>query len=61
MGDFLSMGGHGAYVWGAYGVALTVVVVLVVATAHKLRSAARLLDALQKARTAERVRSEDGR
>lgn len=61
MGDFLSMGGHGAYVWGAYGVALAVVVVLVVATAHKLRTASRLLDALQRAREAERTRSEVGR
>ena len=61
MGDFLSMGGHGAYVWGAYGVALAVVVILVMLTAHKLRTASRLLDALQRARTAERARPEDGR
>ena len=48
------MGNHGPYVWGAYGVALLIVIVLVGATVHKLRSAARLLDALQKARALDR-------
>ena len=56
MGDFLSMGSHGPYVWGAYGVALGVVVVLVLATLNKLRAASRLLDALQRAKAADRAR-----
>ena len=61
MGDFLSMGGHGPYVWGAYGVTLMVVVVLVLATLNKLRLASRLLDALQRARAAERAQPDRGR
>ena len=56
MGEFLSMGSHGPYVWAAYGVALGVVVALVVATLNKLRAASRLLEALQKAKATERAR-----
>ena len=59
MGDLLSMGSHAPYVWGAYGVALGVVVVLVAATLNKLRSATKLLQALQRARAAERARPGD--
>ncbi len=33
--EFLAMGGHGPYVWSAYGVALVVLVWLVVQPLHR--------------------------
>jgi heme exporter protein D len=39
VGDFLSMGGYGAYVWGSYAVTALVVVVEVVLVTHRYRAA----------------------
>jgi heme exporter protein D len=39
MSDILSMGGHGAYVWPAYGITLVVIVFNVWAARRKLANA----------------------
>ena len=39
MNEMLSMGGHGAYVWPAYGITLAVIVFNVWAARRKLASA----------------------
>ena len=44
--EFLAMGGHGPYVWSAYGVALVVLVWLVV---QPLRRHAAILESVRRA------------
>ena len=39
MSEFLSMGGYGFYVWGAYGVTALAVVIEVVSVRSRLRAA----------------------
>ena len=39
MSDFLSMGGYGFYVWGAYGVTALVIAVEIVNVRARLRAA----------------------
>jgi heme exporter protein D len=41
LGDFLSMGGHGLYVWGAYGTAALLMAIEAVAAAARWRRALR--------------------
>ena len=41
MNDFLSMGGYGFYVWGAYGVTALVIMVEVMTVRSRLRTAKR--------------------
>jgi len=42
--DFLSMGGYGFYVWGAYFVSVAAILIEVVAVRARLRGAHRLAD-----------------
>jgi heme exporter protein D len=53
LGEFLAMGGHGPYVWSAYGVAALVLVWLVVAP---LRRCAALLGSVRQAVAREQKR-----
>jgi heme exporter protein D len=39
--EFMEMGGHGAYVWSAYGITLAVLIINVWLVRAKLRSALR--------------------
>ena len=39
MSDFLAMGGYGFYVWGAYGIAALVIVVVVLAVRGRRKAA----------------------
>jgi heme exporter protein D len=39
--EFIEMGGHGAYVWSAYGITLAVLIINVWLVRAKLRSALR--------------------
>jgi len=45
--DFLSMGGYGFYVWGAYFVSVAAILIEVVAVRARLRGAHRLADSAQ--------------
>ena len=47
MTEFLQMGGYGAFIWSAYGLAVLVMGGLVVATLRSLRSQERQLAALE--------------
>ena len=40
--DYLSMGGYGFYVWGAYGVAALAIVIEIVSVRARARAAAKL-------------------
>jgi heme exporter protein D len=51
--EFLAMGGHGAYVWSAYGMALLVLVGLV---AQPLRRRRAVLEAVRQAVAREQKR-----
>jgi len=42
MSEFLSMGGYGFYVWGAYGVTALAIVVEVIGVRARLRAARKL-------------------
>lgn len=53
LGEFLAMGGHGPYVWSAYGVAVLVLVWLVVAP---LRRCGTVLESVRKAVAREQKR-----
>jgi heme exporter protein D len=46
MSEFFSMGGHGAYVWSAYGITLAVLIVNVWLVRAKRRSALQRAKAL---------------
>ena len=45
MAEFLSMGGYGFYVWGAYLVTAVVIAVEIVAVRARLRNAQRIAEA----------------
>ena len=47
MSEFLQMGGYGAFIWSAYGLAVLVMGGRVVATLRSLRSQERQLAALE--------------
>jgi heme exporter protein D len=51
--EFLAMGGHGVYVWSAYGIALAVLVGLV---AQPLRRSRAILEAVRQAVAREQKR-----
>ncbi|MCB9949268.1 MAG: heme exporter protein CcmD [Rhodospirillaceae bacterium] len=55
--QFLSMGGYGAYVWGAYGLCAVVMVLLVVLTLKRLRANERTLKMLDGLRASRRQQS----
>jgi heme exporter protein D len=52
--DFLSMGGYGFYVWGAYFVSVAAILIEVVAVRARLRGAHRLADSERDAEMAAR-------
>lgn len=55
MSEFLGMGGHGAYVWPAYGITLALIVFNVWSARRKL---ARALGEARRSRGAEQPRSQ---
>ena len=48
--SFLAMGGHGAFVWGAYGVCAVVLVALTLASLRRLRASEAALRRLEQRR-----------
>ncbi|KAF0222182.1 MAG: heme exporter protein [Rhodospirillaceae bacterium] len=54
---FFAMGGHGGYVWPAYGLAVLVLVVLLVASIRAVRKQERDLETIQSLRPARRRRT----
>ncbi len=50
MGEYLAMGGHGAFIWPAYLCAAVVMVGLLVASLRALRARQNELDALERRR-----------
>ena len=48
--SFLAMGGHGAFVWSAYGLCAVVLVVLTVASLRRLRTSEAALRRLEQRR-----------
>ncbi len=54
IGEFLAMGGHGAYVWSAYAVAITVIGALIVASRRALKAREAEVAALEAARPPRR-------
>lgn len=54
---FFAMGGHGGYVWPAYGLAVLVLVALLVASIRALRKQERDLETIQSLRPARRRRN----
>lgn len=55
MSEILNMGGHGAYVWPAYGITLAVIVINVWAARRKLANA---LAEARRSRGTEQPRSQ---
>lgn len=53
---FFAMGGHGGYVWPAYGLAVVVLAALLVASIRALRKQERDLETIQSLRPARRRR-----
>lgn len=50
MAEFFAMGGHAAYIWGAYGLAVLVLAGMVAATLMRRRASRRDLALLEQAR-----------
>ena len=55
MAEFLAMGGHGAFVWPAFGVAAVVMVALLVSSLRQARANQAALDRLQALRPPRRA------
>ncbi len=55
--DFLAMGGHGAFIWPAYGLGLAVLAALGVQSLAARRAAERTLRAAEALRPARRPKS----
>tara|TARA_R110002110_G_scaffold145519_2_gene334918 strand:+ start:220 stop:435 length:216 start_codon:yes stop_codon:yes gene_type:complete len=47
MSDIVNMGGHGGYIWAAWGIALVVLAVLVAASVKSMRARERELARLE--------------
>lgn len=47
--DFLAMGGYGAFIWSAYGIAALVLVVMLIMSLRQLRAAGKQVAALEAA------------
>lgn len=55
IGDFLAMGGHGPWVWGAYGLMAVMIVAEMLLLAHRRRRVYKLVQwRARTARTSER-------
>ena len=50
IGTFIAMGGHGGYVWSAYGIAVVVIGVLIVTSRRALKAREAEVAALEAAR-----------
>ncbi len=61
MAEFLAMGGHGAFVWPAFGVAAVVMVALLVSSLRQARANQAALDRLQALRPPRPGRRADAR
>ncbi len=60
IGEFLAMGGHGAYVWSAYAIAVVVIGALIVASGRALKAREAEVAALEAARPSRRARRRSG-
>ncbi len=60
IGEFLAMGGHGAYVWSAYGIAVVVIGGLIVASRRSLAAREAEVAALEAHRPSRRARRRAG-
>lgn len=56
MSEFFAMGGHAAYIWSSYGLAVLVLVVLLLVSLRGLRRQQALLAALETAHPSRRRR-----
>ncbi|MEQ9812416.1 MAG: heme exporter protein CcmD [Azospirillaceae bacterium] len=59
MSEFFAMGGYAPYVWGAYGLALVLIVALAVVSWRRLRAAEKTLKTLEAVRGRRRERRGD--
>ena len=60
IGEFLAMGGHGGYVWSAYGIAVAVIGGLIVTSRRALKAREAEVAVLEAARPARRARRRGG-
>ncbi len=58
MSEFLSMGGHGVFIWSAYGVAAVVLVGLLVVSLRDMRRSEALVKSLRAERKAHQGEAE---
>ncbi len=59
IGTFIAMGGHGGYVWSAYGIAVVVIGVLIVTSRRALKAREAEVAALEAARPPRRARKRE--
>ncbi len=60
IGEFLAMGGHGAYVWSAYAIAVVVIGALILASRRALKAREAEVAAREAARPSRRARRRSG-
>lgn len=58
--DFIAMGGYGAFIWPAYGIAAIILAVLLIASLRQLRAAEKQVAALEAASPRRRPVSTGG-
>jgi heme exporter protein D len=56
--EFLAMGGHGAFIWPAYGIATFVLLAVLVVSIRHMREQEHLLQHLRAARRGDNSRAE---
>jgi heme exporter protein D len=60
IGEYLAMGGHGGFVWSAYGIAVVVIGALIVTSRRALKAREAEVAVLEAARPARRERRRAG-
>ncbi len=60
IGEFFAMGGHGAFVWSAYAIAVAVIGTLIVTSRRALKARQAEVAALEAARPPRRARRRSG-
>ena len=60
IGEFLAMGGHGGYIWSAYGIAVVVIGGLVITSLRAVKAREAEAAALEAARPSRRRRRRTG-
>ncbi len=60
IGEFLAMGGHGGYIWSAYGIAVVVIGGLVITSLRAVKAREAEAAALEAARPSRRARRRTG-